>query len=292
MAVSRDQTTPKRLIVNADDFGYSPSVNAGVVASHRDGILTSATIMANAAAFDEAAEAAKSHPELGVGVHLNIVRGPPLSAPGAIPTLVGANGCFRAFRWRFPSQRFLADAEREYRAQIEKILAAGIAPTHCDFEKHHGWQRGVYRLACRLALEYGIRAVRNLAEPVWWSLAALGWPGTGRCAMSVLLRSGVAATVRPDGIKAPDRLLGQLHIGGMDETAWLRLLANPPPGTSEVMTHPGLPEPSAAVDKRMGRHRLASTRAAEMSALTSRAVREQAEKANVLFVSYRALADS
>ncbi|PYI83222.1 MAG: hopanoid biosynthesis associated protein HpnK, partial [Verrucomicrobia bacterium] len=76
--------TPKaarRLIVNADDFGRSHSINQAVVRAHREGILTSASLMVNEAAAEEAAALAREHPQLGVGLHLTLVCGSSASPP-------------------------------------------------------------------------------------------------------------------------------------------------------------------------------------------------------------------
>lgn len=276
---------PRRLIVNADDFGFSEAVNAGIVEAHRKGILTSATLLANAPAFDNAVELAGENPGLGVGIHLNLVRGRPLSSP--------ENGNMRPFRLRRMTPQFLAQAEQEYRAQFEKVIAAGIRPTHIDFEKHHAWQGPLYALACRLAEEYGIPAARTLAEPVWFSLCKLGFPGLRQTTMSALLRTGFtlfggekAAEKAP--LSHPDHFLGQLHIGQMTEKIWLRLLASLPAGVSEVMTHPGRAEKlgSDTSVNELGASRLTKNRPAELSALLSPAVRSAVEAHGITLMNF------
>lgn len=276
--------TERTLIVNADDFGLSGGVNAGIDMAHRDGILTSATLMANGLAFAGAVEIARANPRLGVGIHLNIVGGRPLSPPASVSELATAEGTFRPFRRRRLTRAFLAHAEVEYRAQIEKVLAAGIEPTHVDFEKHHAWQAGLYMLACRLAEEYGIAAVRNLAEPVWWSLRRLGWPGWRRLCMASALRTGVTLSRRRTGLARPARLLGQLHIGALDEERWVRLAASVPEGVSEVMVHPGK---CGTEDAGMGPGWLGSAREVELNALLSPRVREALGNNQVRLVSFR-----
>lgn len=279
----------RRLVVNADDFGLSPGVNAGVVEAHRNGILTSATILANAPGFGEAVALAAGAPGLGVGVHLNLVRGRPLSPPESAPLLVDAGGMLRPFRLRRPTSRFLEQAGREYRLQLERVLAAGIVPTHVDFEKHHAFQAPLYDLACRLAEEYGVPAVRALREPVVWAIRRLGWPGWRRAAMAAALRVGVDLLGRPaPRLAAPDWLLGQSHIGAMDEDAWLRLLRHLPDGVSEVMTHPGLPDDPAGADAAgMGKSWLGGAREREFRALTSPRVRDAVAAAGIQLITYR-----
>lgn len=267
------ESSPRRIIINADDLGLSPGVNAGIERAHRQGILTSATLLANAPHFDAAAALAMANPDLGIGLHLNLVRGRPLSPPAEIPRLVGSNGLFRPFRWRVMSAEFISQAEREYRRQFEKTLGAGISPTHIDFEKHHAWQGALYALACRLAREYGVGAVRNLDEPVFWAVRRIGWPGFANALRASVLRCGVMLFgASGTGLARPDRLLGQTHIGMMEEAAWLGLLANLPAGISEVMTHPGERDDSDGGSE-MGASWLAKARELELAALVAPAVK-------------------
>jgi predicted glycoside hydrolase/deacetylase ChbG (UPF0249 family) len=277
-----------RLIVNADDFGLSPGVNAGIILAYRRGLLTSASLMANGPAFRQAAVLAAESPGLGVGVHLNLARGRPLSPPGEIPDLVDGDGRLRGFRLRRHPRPFLEQAEREYRRQFEAVIAAGIRPTHIDFEKHHAWRAPLYGLACRLAREYGVAAARNLREAVVWSFQSLGWPGWRRLLMAAGLRAGTGLFGGGRaGLAVPDRLLGQWRIGAMDEAAWLRLLRRVPPGVSEVMTHPGLPE---APPEDIGPSWLGREREGELAALLSEKVRRAAAAAGVRLINYRNLA--
>ncbi len=278
------------LIVHADDFGLSSGVNAGIVRAHREGILTSASVLANAPAFAEAARLAGENPALGIGLHLNIVRGRPLSPPDAVPLLVDARGDFLPFRIRRMPPAFLAQAEREYRAQFEKLLAAArdnnLAVTHIDFEKHHAWQAPLYALAARLAEEYAVPGIRGLAEPVWFSLRKAGFSGWKPLATAAALRTAFAfggGRVRTSLFR-PDHFLGQLHIGRITERFLLRLLPALPAGTSELMTHPGLPDapaPNMAASPGMAASWIAPHRESELHALTSPAVRKAAESAGI-----------
>ncbi|MDR0362522.1 MAG: ChbG/HpnK family deacetylase [Planctomycetota bacterium] len=275
--------TGRRLLVNADDLGLSRSVNDGVLLAHREGILTSASLLGNAPAFDDAVAKVRGTPRLGVGVHLNIVRGRPLSEAGDVPTLVDAGGAFRPFRFRMHTPAFLADAEHEYRLQMQKILDAGVRPAHLDFEKHHAWRKPLYALAVRLAAEYGIPRIRNLEEPVWWSLKTMGWPGARRTFLASAMRVGTTflSGIGPPG--KPDRLLGQLHIGGMDEIHWLRLLDRLPDGLSEVMVHPGL----AGDEDAMGASWIDSAREMELRALVSPRVAEKIRELGIVLAYTR-----
>src|SRR5215813_6815384 len=118
----------KQLVVNADDFGFTPDVNQGIVEAHRNGILTATTLMANGAAFDDALHLARATPSLDIGAHLVWI-GATCLAPGRpFPQTV--------------AQLMTALVRREIRpyhelaAQIRRILASGIRPTHFDTHKH------------------------------------------------------------------------------------------------------------------------------------------------------------
>src|SRR5882724_7221243 len=84
----------KKLIVNADDFGLTEGVNRAVIQGHVCGIITSASLLANGAAFDSAVAMGTTHAKLGVGVHLNLTQGRPIVSPGEIPSLVDSQGYF------------------------------------------------------------------------------------------------------------------------------------------------------------------------------------------------------
>jgi predicted glycoside hydrolase/deacetylase ChbG (UPF0249 family) len=285
------------LIVSADDLGLSPGVNAGIVLAHQRGLVASAGLMANAPFFEPAAELAVGNPGLDIGVHLNLVGGRPLSPPGEIQELVGGDGRLRPFRLRRCGPAFLAQAEREYRRQIERILAAGIRPSHIDFEKHHAWPAPLRRLACRLAGEYGIPAARNLREPLLWAWRRLGWPGWRRAGMAAALRAALALSgpVRTS-LASPDHFLGQWRIGAMDEAAWLRLAAGLPAGISEAMTHPGLAEAAAGTGEgghprlaEAGKSWIGKGRETELAALLSPRVRRALAEAGVELINFAAL---
>ena len=150
----------KHLILNADDFGYSYGVNYGIIESHLRGVLTSTTLMAGMPGFDHAVSLAKAHPSLGVGVHLTLTCGRPVLTDHK--TLTEPNGDFHSQAY-YPNEEQPLDKDevyREWKAQIEKVLAAGIEPTHLDSHHHVHTFRGLEDVFVRLAREYDL-PVRN-----------------------------------------------------------------------------------------------------------------------------------
>ena len=172
-----------RLILNADDFGLTAGVNRAIAELHRAGVLTSATLMARAAATDEAIEIARSTPTLGVGCHVVLVDGEPVRPRDQIPTLIDPRtGIFRISLAAFLARLFTgriraAEIQAEAAAQIRLLLARGLHLTHIDTHKHTHMFPAVLRPVLRAARAAGIRAVRNPFEPAW--------AGAGHCRRSV-----------------------------------------------------------------------------------------------------------
>jgi hypothetical protein len=130
-----------RVIINADDFGYAHSVNYGIVDAHVQGVLTSTTLMANMPGFSHAVALKQDVPTLGVGVHLVVTCGKPLLA--GHQHIVDENGDFHSQRYYTPeraadifNEDFIAELRAEWTAQIDKVYAAGITPTHLDGHHH------------------------------------------------------------------------------------------------------------------------------------------------------------
>jgi len=213
----------KALIVTADDFGYSPEVNAAVLRAHREGVLRFASLMVLRPAAAEAAAMAKDNPGLGVGLHLELCSDQPA----------------RAGLKYFFDPRARAGVEGEIRGQIEALLALGLKPTHVDGHTNIHVHPVVFPALCRLAREYGIPRVRLPGEEIGPSLAFLS-PDP------VLPRMALAATfgmmgswVRraAEGLEVP-RTWGLLRSGRMSEDYVVWLLGRLPEGTTEIYFHP------------------------------------------------------
>ena len=273
-----------RLIVNADDYGLSPGVNAGVLAAHCDGLVTSATLMANLPAAAEAV--ALAPPTLALGLHLNLTTGEPCAGPARVPSLVGADG--RLLRLdRLVLRLGLhqvrpADLEREVTAQIERALQLGAALDHLDGHHHIHLHPAVRPIVLRLAPTYGIRAVRCPDET----------PPLGREApRDRLRRLGVGAAARrlrpraaAAGLATADHFRG-LALGlAFDTAALVATLAALPAGITELMCHPGYPDAELAQ-----RTSYAAGRERELAALTSPAAAAVVRARGIRLTTYRAL---
>jgi len=224
----------RRLTVNADDFAWSKSVNLGIVETHRDGIVTGSSIIAAGSAFDHAVELTRATPTLAMGMHLNIFRGFTVLSPERVPTLVGQDGrllgSWKPVIARLATGRMnLGEVESELRAQIDKVLAAGITPTHFDSEKHlHLWP-SVFKIVSRLAVEYEVPRVRVVREPFSLKVIPRGL---------TLLSAGNARFAESLGLSVPDATIGVTEPP-VDDEALKRLLAHPQGEDVELIVHPG-----------------------------------------------------
>src|SRR5262245_1817874 len=209
----------KRLIVNADDFGLTRGVNDGIARAFRSGIVTSATIMANGKAFDHAVEHARANRGLGVGCHLALVGGSPVSLPARIPSLINKDGLLPATLTelvvRLSRGLISTDAiVTELRAQVERAVNAGITPTHFDSHKHSHTHPVVMEALALVAGEFGIKRVRNPFERVFSSTPLRSWSNWSymkQSALSVAIAPSAIRfkmLVRDYGLRTPDRFVG------------------------------------------------------------------------------------
>src|SRR5215471_16333750 len=155
----------RNLIVNADDLGWTAGVNRGIADAHRHGIVTSTSLLANGSAFEDGVDTAKSLPRLGVGVHLNLSDGKPVAPRQEVKSLLNGSGNFEGgpevLLVRLTTKSVdVKQVEKEWDAQIQKVRAAGIEPSHLDGHKHVQMLPGLFAIALRLAKKHGIEAVR------------------------------------------------------------------------------------------------------------------------------------
>jgi hopanoid biosynthesis associated protein HpnK len=280
----------KQLIVNADDFGYTRGVNRAIVEGLRRGIVTSTSLMANGAAFDDAVERAKMEPGLDVGCHLNLVEGDPVARPSEIPHLVGTNGRFhrlRSFVVRLAAGAIpAAEIERECSAQIEKLLAAGLRPSHLDTHQHTHLHPRVARVLARVARRHGIAWIRRPFEN-------FSPPGDGGVGLRRLM--GVALKLfRPEfdrcmaeyDIRLTDFFTGYRLTGCWTKLAMEATLGALQEGITELMCHPGYCESELEASPTM----LRREREQELEILTDPEWRARLSQGGVVLQSFRGAA--
>lgn len=240
--------------------------------AHRHGILTATTLMANGDAFEDAVRLAKENPTLDIGCHLVMVQGNSVLHPGQelpkdLPALMQA-----LVRREIP-------VYKELRAQMLRILDAGLQPSHLDTHKHTHLLPPVLEAVSRLAREFGVQWVRRPFD-------------FGIDAKAKWTKRTVALTMRLakprfahwlDGLKTTDHFTGFQLTGTLDGSSLLRTLAALPEGLTEFMCHPGYLGP----ELRAAKTRLKASREVELRALLSREARELIQSRGIHLVAYR-----
>ena len=283
----------KQLILNADDFGLTRGVNEGIIRAHREGILTSATLMACGPAFDHAVELAKLNPRLGIGCHLVLVGGRAIAPPKEIPSLVSKDGNFHDSLGSFVTRLSTGiirpkEIERELRAQILKIRAAGIEPTHLDTHKHTHAHPVVMGALSRVGRELGIPRVRKPMENLSDSWESSH--GERPAMLPELFAAAAARMVTPIfqsisrryDLRSPDYFLGLARTGRLRPEALRRMIGAVQHGSTEIMLHPGISDTELQTIET----RLSWQRYSEMDALTDPAVKSAIEEHGIRLITY------
>lgn len=285
----------RRLIVNADDLGFTSGVTRAIIEAHTRGIVTSSTLMATGPAFNEAVQYAKATRNLSVGCHIVLIDGQPVLESDKIPALAPSQRFrdgLKGFAVRALTGRISADQiQAEATAQIRRIQAAGITVSHIDTHKHTHIFPQILRPLLRAAKERGVTAVRNpfgprfpvhsselLARPNLWTRLA---------EVRILRRfaSKFRDAVDREGFVAPDGTLGIEVTGALDETLFRAIARSIPEGTWEFVCHPGYND----AELQAATTRLRDSREIELRVLTMPSGRELLLREGIELISYHDL---
>jgi hopanoid biosynthesis associated protein HpnK len=270
----------RRLIVNADDFGRSSSINQAVIRAHREGVLTTASLMVNEPACAEAVGLARQNPRLGVGLHLTFLCGHAALSPHKIPGLVNSDGEFTnnpagaGFRYFF--QRGLREQLRsEIHAQFDKFRATGLELDHVNGHLHLHLHPTIFDLLMQDADQLGFKRIRLTFDPFRLNLRIASGHLAYR-ALHVIIFHLLAARARPviqqRQFAHTRHVFGLLQNARVDEAYFLGLLPELPAGDSELYSHPSLDEFRN-----------------EFEALVSPRVRDQVAKLGIELIRYQDL---
>ncbi len=277
----------RQIIINADDFGLCEGVNEAIVRAHTSGVLTSATIMANMPAAEDAVRAVRQLLDLGVGVHLNLTDGRPISKEAGLEYLVDGDGRFACSPAKLSLLSIFRHKIRnairaEFSAQIQWVIDNRLRPTHLDSHKHIHCFPAIYPIVCELANRFGIGAIRFTFEPK--KVSAMPWPlpseGGRKRASGVRIMARINRMQNPHFLKT-GALLGIAHTGKIDVNFFRAVSLYSPAAIAEVMTHPGLPE---GLD--VSRTRLVQQRKVELEALCSERTKQYFKDAGIKLVHY------
>jgi predicted glycoside hydrolase/deacetylase ChbG (UPF0249 family) len=258
----------KQLIVNADDFGFTRDVNAGIVECHRNGILTATTLMANGDAFEDAVRLAKENPSLDIGVHLVLVGGP--GQPASVPALMAQLGKH--------------DLVAEMRRQVQTILAAGLSLSHLDTHKHTHLAPPVFRAVVQVSQEFKIPWIRKPAD---FAMPAQSSPVLKKIVNKAVrfVANRFDRKLLRGGRRFTDHFIGFEVTGRLRTPELVSILRHLPEGLTELMCHPGY----LGDELRAAPTRLKESRLLELEALTSSEARKTLREAGIQLTGYRDL---
>jgi predicted glycoside hydrolase/deacetylase ChbG (UPF0249 family) len=274
----------KYLIVSADDFGLTKSVNEGIAMSCREGIVTSVNLFPSGEAFELALRLAR---ELGLkeaGAHLALTETGPVADPEKVPTLLTSGGRFYKNRSRFLPRLLLGMVDpdhiyTELKAQMDAVESAGIAITDLSSHEHIHMMPGILAVFVKLAKEYDIPAIRYPHKDR--SERGFGIKSVYKSFVLSRFESGMARVLSGSSIKSPDHFRGFLDSANITEETLLGMLDSLEEGTTELVCHPGFLGPE--VVDRFIFHRNCE---AELFALTSRRVRKRIEERKIQLITY------
>ena len=260
----------RKLVVNADDFGFTRDVNQGIIEAHREGILTATTIMSEGAAFDDAVKLARENPTLDIGVHLVLVGQPPY--PMTVAQLTRA-----VMLGRIPIYEELS-------AQVKRVLDAGLQPSHLDTHKHTHLLPPVLNAVAKISEEFKIPWVRR---PFDFPMEPRGisWQKRSVNRAFGAVRSRFERVLARHGCRSTDHFAGFQITGKFDASDVSALIRSLPEGSTEFMCHPGI----CTAELRAARTRLKESREKELRALTAPEVRDALRESGVELVNYHSL---
>lgn len=240
--------TPVQVIFNADDFGLSASVNAAVERAHRDGVLTSASLMVAGNAVDEAVQLARAMPRLSVGLHVTLTGGRPVLPAHRIRHLVDGQGLLIANPARMGLRLFAStvaqvELQSELEAQFERFAGTGLPLSHVDGHMHMHVHPTVVPRLLPLAKLYGARGFRLPSDDLRLALghshrqAALkvAWAATYGA-----LCGGLAEKIKDHSLAHTDKVFGLMQTGSMVEDYVVKVLRTTKYRKVELYFHPAV----------------------------------------------------
>ncbi len=278
----------QQVIINADDFGRSAEINEAIIRAHREGVLTSCSLMVSGAAFEQAVRLARENPRLGVGIHLVTVVGRSVLPHSEIPSLVDEQGNFSndpnlaGMKYYFSPQARL-EIRKELAAQFARFAETGLPFSHIDGHLHLHVHPVIFKTALQLGRQYNVKRMRVPTEELG---LALGFDKRYRLrkllhkVMFGALGAYMKRHLKRSGFEFAERVYGNLQSGAMTEDYFLYALENLQAATNEIYFHPALYTENRSLTEE---EQQALT---EYRALISRRVVARAQNANFKLITY------
>lgn len=286
----------RQLIINADDFGLTPSVNAGIIETIENGVVRSTSVMANMAAVEEVENLQRRFPAVSIGVHFNLSDGKPVSPPEEVKTLINEKGEFLGddFVPKLLMGRIrFCDMVRELDNQVKRLVAFGVHPTHFDGHQNKHLYPHFFLAAVRVAQKWDIKLMRSHKR----YLVVRSNSRFMRLLRYYLLHPQRAIThsvaraliwhAHMKGIRTADRLITPGYTDSSKKSSletWLGIMRTLPEGVNEIYCHPGYPDKLLA---RYASH--PNERKVEVAVLTSPELKTAVQKEGIRIVTFRDL---
>ena len=286
----------RRLIINADGFGFTFGNNKGILEAMEAGAVRSVSVNSNFPAVEQVGELLERFPDSSAGIHWDLSVGPCVSDPKDIPDMVDDRGDFLGSEFHRKALKGLIGHEqmvRELTAQAERLMGFGVRITHWDSHQNQHLYPPFFRAALEVAKKFGIERMRTHRHYLFG-----GGPARKACAGLHLLIHPARAfryaaarmmmrRARSAGMKMADRLITVGLLDGYrkyQKEFWLELFKNLPEGVSEIYCHPGYP------DETLKQHaRYVEERLEELKILKDTELVKYAEKAGVELISFHQL---
>jgi len=278
----------QQVIINADDFGRSEEINEAIIRAHREGVLTSCSLMVSGAAFQQAVRLAKENPRLGVGIHLVTVVGKSVLPHTEIPSIVDEEGNFSndpnlaGLKYYF-SPRARRDIRKELATQFARFAETGLPFSHIDGHLHLHVHPVIFKTALQLGLQYGVKRMRVPTEEL---TLALGFDKRYRLRKTIhklmfgALGAYMKRHLKRNGFEYAERVYGNLQSGAMTEDYFLYALEHLHAATNEIYFHPAFYAAQQNLNEEQQQALM------EYRALISRKIVERARDAQFNFITY------
>jgi len=243
----------RRLIINADDFGWGKKLTDKIIECHVNGIVTSTTLMVNMQGAEYAASRTPDFPNLSVGLHLNLTEGIPIADVGAVPDLVDTTGNFPGnaaqSKRLWSGDSYYEQVRKEVEAQLRRFFDLGIEPTHCD--SHHGIHKMpvVQRAMIDVFKRYGLTKLRTtlsyhrMRRDVFSIVGIIPWSKQNiKRFPAIMMHMRSHIQLKKAGFTMPDwkatTTMG-VPSGTTPTEKFIACIAATPDGCSEILVHPG-----------------------------------------------------
>ena len=236
----------KKLIVTADDFGLTQSINEGILMASREGIVTNINLIPTGGAANDAIALIKYNKIPEIGVHLALTETRPVTSIRLISSLIDGSGSFPGSRIAFLGKLFSGHIDMEHvkvelKSQMDKAAHSGARITNLSSHEHLHMIPEIFRVITGLAKEYGVRYVRVLKKEA--IVAPFSMNKVFRSAVVDYFRPGMEKLLKRSALSTADNFLGFLDSGAMGESVLLRMLKDIKEGVTELVAHPGFLDP-------------------------------------------------